>query len=161
MSIVTNYEIKSPSSEFSQKIGECIGRNLKGGELIILSSDLGGGKTTLTKGIAKGAGSADLVSSPSFTLTNVYRAKNLEISHYDFYRLSSPGVLLDTVIEDINDNHKTVIIEWADIVINKLNVNKLVITINSLSENIREIKIVADEPLNYLLKGIDEISLYK
>jgi tRNA threonylcarbamoyladenosine biosynthesis protein TsaE len=149
-----NYEINSLSSEFSQEIGEKLGKNLKGNELIILVSDLGGGKTTITKGIVRGVGSLDLVSSPSFTLSNVYKAQDFEIVHYDFYRLNNPGVLLQGIIEDINDDKKIVIVEWADIVIKQLIGNKVVISIESLSENTRKIKLAVDNDLKYVLEGL-------
>jgi len=64
-------------------------------EIIELRSDLGGGKTTFTQGLAAGAGSKDAVSSPTFTLKKIYRAGELHIYHYDFYRLNEPGILKD------------------------------------------------------------------
>ena len=160
MSTATNYEIKSSSSEFTEKIGEQIGKNLIGNELLVLVSDLGGGKTSLTKGIAKGAGSQDLVSSPSFTLSNEYKTKNYLIAHYDFYRLNDPGVLLDSIIEDIADNKKVVIIEWPDIVLQNLPDKKIIIEIQTLTEHTRKLKMQMKDELNYLVKGLDELSVY-
>ena len=155
MSTATKYEIKSISSEHTAEIGERIGNNLKGNELIILISDLGGGKTTITKGIVKGAGSKDLASSPSFTLSNEYRTSNYSLVHYDFYRLNEPGVLLDSIIEDINDDNKVVIVEWPDIVLNNLPTKKVVITIQAVSESNRIITIQVNENLNYIIEGIE------
>jgi len=89
---------------------------LKGGEVIELRSDLGGGKTTFVRGLVRGAGSRDHVASPTFTLNRIYRAKNLSIYHYDFYRLDDPGILAEQLAESIGDDKAIVIVEWADIV---------------------------------------------
>ena len=63
----------------TERFGALVGSNLKGGEVIELVSDLGGGKTTLVRGIARGSGSADHVTSPSFTLRNDYIGKDISI----------------------------------------------------------------------------------
>lgn len=92
-----------------------LGSQLKGGEVIELRSDLGGGKTTFVRGLARGAGSRDRTSSPTFTLNRIYKAKKFEIHHFDFYRLSDPGILKDQLAEAL-ENNKVVVVEWAGIV---------------------------------------------
>lgn len=78
---------------------------------------MGGGKTTFTQGLAKGLGSGDMVTSPTFTLSRIYQAKNgIEIHHYDFYRLNEPGVLADQLAESLNDIESVTVVEWSDIV---------------------------------------------
>lgn len=84
--------------------------------MINLSADLGGGKTTFVKGLARGIGSADRVSSPTFTLSKVYKSKTLEVHHYDFYRLGEAGVLADQIQESIADSRAITVIEWSEIV---------------------------------------------
>ena len=88
-------QIDSGSLADTLALAEKIGRRVKGGETIELVSDLGGGKTAFVSGLAKGMGSRDSVSSPSFTLSNVYQADNISLHHFDFYRLSDPGILRD------------------------------------------------------------------
>ena len=112
--------ISSDSLEDTLRIGNAIGANLKGGEIIELLSDIGGGKTTITKGIAEGAGSDDLVSSPSFTLCNEYQAKNFRMYHFDFYRLSEPGIIKQELQEVLEDSNRVILIEWPDTVENIL-----------------------------------------
>lgn len=88
-----------------------------GGELVELSGDLGGGKTTFTQGLAKGLGSKDIVNSPTFTLSRIYKARgDIEIHHFDFYRLNEPGVLQDQLAESLADNKAVTVIEWSGIV---------------------------------------------
>ncbi len=89
---------------------------LKGHEVIILSADLGGGKTTFVKGLARGIGSKDRVASPTFTLSKIYNSDKLEIHHYDFYRLADAGVLMDQVEESVNTDDVVTVIEWSEIV---------------------------------------------
>lgn len=101
-------------SEFeTQRLGERIGSTLMGGEIFELVSDVGGGKTTLTKAIVSGAGSTDLVHSPTFTVSNVYTANDLEIHHYDFYRIDQLGLMSEELEEVLENPKAVVIIEWA------------------------------------------------
>lgn len=119
--------------------------------MIELVSDLGGGKTTFVRGLAKGAGSTDRVSSPSFTLTNVYHAPHLLLHHFDFYRLSEPGILRAELAEIIADDANVVIIEWAGIVADVLPPNRLTISISVTGETSREYALTCPASLTYLL----------
>lgn len=89
---------------------------MRGGEVIELVSDLGGGKTAFVKGLAKGMGTQDVVHSPSFTISNQYRAKDLILYHFDFYRLVEPGIVRDELAEIMTDPKAVVAVEWANIV---------------------------------------------
>src|SRR5690348_16076202 len=119
MSIEMIWQTSSISSDDTERLGELLGSRLRGGEVIELRSDLGGGKTTFVRGLVRGAGSRDRVSSPTFTLSRIYNAKKFEIHHFDFYRLSDPGILADQLAEAVQGDN-VVIIEWAGIVKNVL-----------------------------------------
>jgi tRNA threonylcarbamoyladenosine biosynthesis protein TsaE len=136
------------------EIAERIGSRLQGGEVIELISDLGGGKTTFTKGLAAGAKSEDKVHSPSFTIENEYRAEHLTIHHLDFYRLIDPGIMKNELIETLEDSKNVIVIEWADIVENVLPETRLIIKIKSLSETERQFEIDYPESLSYLVDGL-------
>ncbi|HUY53392.1 MAG TPA: tRNA (adenosine(37)-N6)-threonylcarbamoyltransferase complex ATPase subunit type 1 TsaE, partial [Candidatus Dormibacteraeota bacterium] len=71
-----------------------IGSKLKGGEVIELVGDLGSGKTTFVSGIALGAKSHDLVSSPTFVISKKYKTPTLEIYHFDLYRLDESEMII-------------------------------------------------------------------
>ena len=72
-----------------KQLGEAIGRSVSGSEVLELVGDIGAGKTTLTKGIARALGIIEPVQSPTFTISRVYDSpKGLRLAHYDFYRLS-------------------------------------------------------------------------
>ncbi len=147
-------EIVSSSEDQTGKVGHYIGQHLIGGELIILDGDLGSGKTTLTRGIVKGAKSTDEVSSPSFVIKNEYRSNNFIISHFDFYRLNDPGIMANLLNETINDNKFVSIIEWSNIVNDLLVKPKLTIKFLTLKETVRKIVLDYDKQLNYLIEGL-------
>ncbi|HET7827727.1 MAG TPA: tRNA (adenosine(37)-N6)-threonylcarbamoyltransferase complex ATPase subunit type 1 TsaE [Candidatus Saccharimonadales bacterium] len=109
------WRTSSTGSADTERLGELLGSRLGGGEVIELRSDLGGGKTTFVRGLAKGAGSQARVSSPTFTLSRIYQAKGLQIHHFDFYRLTDPGILASQLAEAVQDQN-VVVVEWADIV---------------------------------------------
>lgn len=119
--------------------------------MIELVSDLGGGKTTFVRGLARGAGSLDRVSSPSYTLTNVYQAPPLTLHHFDFYRLHEPGILRDELAEVIADPRSVVVIEWATIVEDVLPNDRLTISIKATGETSRDYELYCPESLTYLL----------
>jgi tRNA threonylcarbamoyladenosine biosynthesis protein TsaE len=149
-----NLKIISTSSTYTQKIGEQIGRLLKGKETIILSSDLGGGKTVFTKGLTKGAGSVDLVSSPTFTISKIYKCPNFDIHHFDFYRLDDPGIISLELVEVMSDEKSVAVIEWADIVRKILPSKYLQVVFDQLGDDKRLINIICPSELNYLIKDV-------
>ena len=154
MSTDLTLRINSTSSEDTEKLGELLGLRLKGGEVFLLSSDLGGGKTTLTRGIAKGAGSDDSVGSPTFTISRVYTTPHFEIHHFDFYRLNEPGIIAHELNEVMQDTNAVVIIEWADIVQDSLPSEHCLIAISQIGEDTRDIKITVPESLANVIEGI-------
>ena len=117
MSTGMTYQIEFSNSGATYDFGEQLGRLCKGGEVFVLSSDLGGGKTTLAKGLVKGLGSSDAVTSPSYTICQEYKGRGgLLIYHFDFYRLSEPGIVGMELAEVIDEPGTVIIIEWGDIV---------------------------------------------
>ena len=134
------------------KLAASIGSQLRGGEVIELTSDLGGGKTAFVRGLAQGMGSDDKVASPSFTISREYKARDLTLHHFDFYRLSSPGVVGRELAEMLEDPKAVVAVEWANIVEDVLPADKLSIRINTTGELSREFVISYPEKLAYLIK---------
>lgn len=156
MSTGLTYETVSHSSAQTEQLAELLGRKLRGGETIELVSDLGGGKTTFVRGLARGVGSADKVSSPSFTLSNEYQVTGLSshierLVHFDFYRLSEPGIMKDELSEVVANPGTVTVVEWADIVEDVLPANKLTVRLRATGENDREIVYVYPKALQYLM----------
>lgn len=145
---------QSNSEQSTRALGECIGQLLEGGEVIECKSDLGGGKTTLVSGIAKGFKALDPVSSPSFTICNTYRRDDgKQIQHFDFYRLDEPGIMKDELSEVLGDHDCVTVIEWGDSVEDVLPEDRIKINITSVSENDRLISVIInDDKLKSLLE---------
>ena len=98
-------------------LGEKFSRELRGGDVILLAGELGAGKTLFAKGILHGLGyDADEVTSPSFTLVNLYKTNDLDVYHIDLWRLDAMSNASDAVgLDEILEDPKAVaIIEWSD-----------------------------------------------
>ncbi|HVX47837.1 MAG TPA: tRNA (adenosine(37)-N6)-threonylcarbamoyltransferase complex ATPase subunit type 1 TsaE [Candidatus Saccharimonadales bacterium] len=145
-------EVSTKSAEETMKLAESIAAKFKGGEVLELASDLGGGKTTFVRGLAKGLGSQDQVRSPSFTLGNEYHSKRLTLHHFDFYRLEDPGIMRDELAEAITDPKSVVAVEWSGVVNDVLPATRLKVKIRATGPDRREIIFSCPESLEYLLE---------
>lgn len=156
MSTEVRFQISSSKPEDTVNFGEQLGRKCKGGEVFLLTSDLGGGKTTFTKGLAKGLGSPAVVSSPTFTISQVYECRDgLEIHHFDFYRLHEGGMVA-LELADVIDNPKAVIvIEWGDVIDDVLPEIKAEVNISKVAEDEdgRVLSVKLPAQLEYLRSG--------
>jgi tRNA threonylcarbamoyladenosine biosynthesis protein TsaE len=112
---VANREIVTRSSEETIQFGRELGAELKPPVLVLLSGELGAGKTTLTKGIVSGAGAAreEEVTSPTFTLVHKY-GNGKRIFHVDLYRIGDFHDLETLGLEDVLSEPGVVIVEWPD-----------------------------------------------
>ena len=149
-----NRSIETDSSNQTEKMAAKIGAKLKGGEVMELISDLGGGKTTFVKGLVSGSGSEAYVSSPSFTLRNDYAGPKLSIAHFDFYRLKDPGILSQMLAEAMSDPATVVIIEWGGIVDAILPPDHVKVTIKVSGETKRLFEMDCPMRFKYLFEGI-------
>lgn len=102
------------SREETIALGEKIGRALEAGDVLVLTGDLGAGKTQLTKGIAAGMGVVGDVTSPTFTIEMVYEGAEMPLYHFDLYRLDDPDQLEDTGIFDVLGADGVCSIEWGE-----------------------------------------------
>lgn len=127
--------------------GQRLAGLLRAGDVIELIGDVGAGKTTLTKAIAKGLGVEDDVQSPSFTISQLYQVHdNLMLAHYDFYRLQDAGIMKQELAETVDASRTIIIIEWGDIVTGVLPNDRLSITITPTAELSRKVTILAGGP---------------
>jgi tRNA threonylcarbamoyladenosine biosynthesis protein TsaE len=138
-----------------QEFGNQLSVLLDGGAVLELIGDVGAGKTTLTRAIARGLGITDSIQSPTFTISNRYEAPNgLVLAHYDFYRLNDAGIMKDELVEALGDKGVIAIIEWGDIIEDVLPNDRLTIYIQSNGEYSRQIEIVAHgERMKMLIGG--------
>lgn len=152
------YVFETGSVEQTEKFAEKLGSRLMGGECIEFVSDIGGGKTTFVRGLAKGAGSSDAVSSPTFTISQRYSTDSFTMHHFDFYRLAEPGLVAEELAEVIADKHAVVIVEWAETVNDMLPKERVVISIEKDGNNDKKrmYTIVTADSLDYLLDDTGE-----
>ena len=130
------FSVRSHSSEQTKTIGKAFSKIFSPGEVILLSGELGTGKTTFVGGIAVGLGIKECLSSPSFTIINLYKISNRRIFvHADFYRLDNLIQVLNTGIEDyLYKANIYVAIEWGTKMKDYLNNNILEIEIEYIKD---------------------------
>ncbi len=135
-------ELISYSEKDTIEIGKKIAKQLKKGIIVILSGDLGSGKTKLTEGILSYFGLQDEISSPTFTIVNEYYANDLNIYHFDLYRLEDIDEFLSIGGEEYFDKG-ICIIEWGELLEDILpnDYIKINFSRDSENENIRKINI--------------------
>lgn len=101
------------SAKETERIGEKLGRVLRGGDVVLLRGDLGAGKTVLTRGVAKGMGVTGSVSSPTFTLMHCHNGA-VRLNHMDLYRLETDDEFYDAGLEDAMNGGSVCMIEWPE-----------------------------------------------
>jgi len=100
----------------TEEFGRSLAEKLEAGDVLALIGDLGTGKTTLTKSIAKGLGIEEMITSPTFTIVSEYFSGRLPLFHFDVYRLSGEDEAFEAGLEEYFDRGGICVIEWADII---------------------------------------------
>ena len=126
------------SPEETEKIGAALGKIIKPGTVIAYRGDLGAGKTAFTRGLARGLGSSEMVTSPTYTIVNEYLGGRMPLFHFDMYRLASSDDLWDIGWEDYLDRNGVCAVEWSENVEDAMD-GAISITIEKLGEDSRRI----------------------
>lgn len=105
---------KTASQKETIALGRVLGGLLREGDVLVLTGDLGAGKTQLTKGIAAGMGVTADVTSPTFTIEMVYHGREMDLDHFDLYRLDRAEQLEDTGLFDVLGADGVCVIEWGE-----------------------------------------------
>lgn len=105
--------VTSRSEHETEALGERLAPHLRAGDVLALHGDLGAGKTTLVRGVVRGLGSPDRVSSPTFVLMNVYEGR-LPVYHFDAYRLAGPEDLEAIGAEEYLEGDGVALVEWSE-----------------------------------------------
>ena len=107
-------EYTTNSPEETEALGASMGARLKAGTVVAFTGDLGAGKTAFTRGLARGLGITERITSPTFTIVNEYEGGRLSLFHFDMYRLSSEEDLFDIGWEDYLDRGGLCVVEWSE-----------------------------------------------
>ncbi len=126
------------SPEETEALGAALGRIVPAGTVLAYRGDLGAGKTAFTRGLARGLGCRETVTSPTYTIVNEYLGGRLPLFHFDMYRLSSSDDLWDIGWEDYLDRGGVCAVEWSENVAEALE-DAVTVTIRKLSDTTREI----------------------
>ena len=133
-------EFLTNSPAETEAIGAALGKIIKPGTVIAYRGDLGAGKTAFTRGLARGLGSSEMVTSPTYTIVNEYLGGRCPLFHFDMYRLASSDDLWDIGWEDYLDRNGICAVEWSENVEDAME-DAVVITIEKLGEDSRRITI--------------------
>ena len=128
------------SPEETEKIGEALAKSLQPGTILAYRGDLGAGKTAFTRGLARGLGCKETVTSPTYTIVNEYLGGRLPLFHFDMYRLASSDDLWDIGWEDYLDREGVCAVEWSENVADAME-DAVTVTIEKLGETTRQITI--------------------
>ncbi len=104
------------SEEETLRLGMELAAKARPGQVFSLTGDLGAGKTVLTKGIAKGLGITEPVSSPTFTILQIYEEGRLPLYHFDVYRIADPEEMDEIGYEDYFYGGGICLVEWANLI---------------------------------------------
>ena len=133
-------EFITHSPRQTEAVAEALARQLRPGTILAYQGDLGAGKTAFTRGLARGLGATDPVTSPTYTIVNEYLSGRLPLFHFDMYRLSCADDLWDIGWEDYLERGGVCAVEWSENVTEAME-NAIYIRIEKLGEDTRRITI--------------------
>ena len=132
------YITNSPAQ--TEAVGAALAAVLQPGAVIAYRGDLGAGKTAFTRGLARGLGVKESVTSPTYTIVNEYLSGSMPLFHFDMYRLGSEDELFDIGWEDYLERGGVCAVEWSENVWGAME-DAVIVTISRLSEDTRRIEI--------------------
>ena len=139
-------EFITHSPEETERLGAALAQLLTAGDIIAYRGDLGAGKTAFTRGLARGLGCRESVTSPTYTIVNEYLSGRLPLFHFDMYRLASSDDLWGIGWEDYLDRGGVCAVEWSENVDDAME-GAVRVCIEKISEDVRKITILGGDCL--------------
>ena len=127
------------SASETRELGVRLAEQLKAGDVILLDGELGAGKSELARGVAKGLGVQETVTSPSFTILNVYESGRIPLYHFDWYRLENAEEIYELGMDEYLGGDGVALVEWPDRCPDAIPEDFLRIRIKATGENTRQI----------------------
>ncbi len=145
-------EFRTTSAAETIALGRRLGALLEPGDVLVLTGDLGAGKTQLTKGIAAAMGVEDDVTSPTFNILMIYPGERMDLDHFDLYRLESADELEDTGLFDLLGADGVCVIEWGEQFADEIGEERLDVFVTRLDDEAepgqeppRQVRLVAHD----------------
>ena len=129
----------SRSRADTQAVGRALSGFLKPGDVVLISGPLGAGKSELARGVARGLGIMEPVTSPTFTLLNVYQSGRVILHHFDWYRIEDPEELVLAGLDEFIGGDSITLIEWSERARDLVPETHLLLTIRVAGEHEREL----------------------
>lgn len=136
-----DYAVKVPTPQAMEQLGAALASVLEAGDLLLLRGCLGAGKTTLVRGLARAAGFTGKVTSPTFTLMNIYPVTP-PLYHFDFYRLENGGDIEDLGLDDHIGHDGIALVEWPEIALEQLPAEQLGVDISLCEDDYERERLV-------------------
>jgi tRNA threonylcarbamoyladenosine biosynthesis protein TsaE len=127
-------ELQTATAERTRDVGAAIAGLLQSRDTVLLTGDLGAGKTTLVQGVAMGLGVEDHVASPTFTLVKEYGGR-LDVAHVDIYRLERVQDVVDLGLDELGGPDRVLLVEWGDAVQDLLPEDRLRVELTTGSDD--------------------------
>ena len=139
-------EFITRSPEETEGVGQALGKVLTPGTVLAYEGDLGAGKTAFTRGLARGLGATEQVTSPTYTIVNEYLSGRMPLFHFDMYRLASSDDLWDIGWEDYLERGGVCAVEWSENVADVME-DAVRIRIEKLGEDVRRITVTGGKEI--------------
>jgi tRNA threonylcarbamoyladenosine biosynthesis protein TsaE len=123
--------LRTETADDTRAVGAAIASLLRPRDAVVLTGELGAGKTTLVQGVAAGLGAQEHVASPTFTLVREYTSGRVPLAHVDIYRLERVQEVVDLALDELEDGEGVLMVEWGDAVEELLSDDRLRVELTS------------------------------
>ena len=138
--------IRAATAEDTRDIGAALAGLLRSHDVVVLTGELGAGKTTFVQGIARGLGATEHVASPTFTLVREYVSGRVPVAHVDLYRLEREQDVIDLALDELEDGERVLLVEWGDPVAELLADERLRVEFAADPDDVRRITVATIGP---------------
>jgi len=132
---------RTRTADATRELGAALAPCLQPHDVVVLTGELGAGKTTLVQGIARGLGATEHVASPTFTLVREYTSGRVPVAHVDLYRLEREQDVLDLALDELEDGERLLLVEWGDPVADLIADERLRIELTADADDARRIAV--------------------
>jgi tRNA threonylcarbamoyladenosine biosynthesis protein TsaE len=132
---------RTRTADDTRSLGAALAPLLRPRDVVVLTGELGAGKTTLVQGVARGLGADEHVASPTFTLVREYTSGRVPLAHVDLYRLEREQEVIDLALDELEDGERVLLVEWGDPVAELLADDRLRVELTADEDDVRTIRV--------------------